>query len=186
MTPSRRLLFLLVACLGLSNAGCLAVAAGCAAGGAAGYAYYQGRIGREFPAPPDQVWTACHGALADLNLPVVQSERNPTSTIESRTREGEKVSLLIDTHPPKVPGDPSMTRVSVRVGVFGDHVTSNRVLDRIAFHLVPASTAEPPLADAPQPAPAPAPPPTAPPTAPGGWHPTPAAAPPPAKPAGGM
>src|SRR5262245_55277243 len=50
---SRRLLFLLVACLGLSNAGCLAVAAGCAAGGAAGYAYYQGRIGREFAANPD-------------------------------------------------------------------------------------------------------------------------------------
>jgi hypothetical protein len=176
VTPRRRLLFLLVACLGLSNAGCLAVAAGCAAGGAAGYAYYQGRIGREYPAPPDQVWTAAHAALRDLNLPVVQSERGTPSTIESRTREGEKVLVLLDAQPPKAPGDPAMTRVSLRFGVFGDHASSNRVLDRIQFHLVPARTAEPPLADAP-PAVGAAPPPAAPPTAPNGWHPTPAPAP---------
>lgn len=169
MTRRRRLLFLLVAVLGLSNAGCLAVAAGCA-GGAAGYAYYQGRVGRDFPAEPDPVWTAANTALADLNLPVVHTERTPVSLLESRNRDGEKVSLFLDTQPAKAPGDPTMTRVSVRVGVFGDHVLSNQILDRIAFHLVPAHTAEPPLADPPaQPAPA------APAVAPTGWRPTPGA-----------
>lgn len=185
MTPTRRFLFLFVAALGLVNGGCLAVAAGCAAGGAAGYAYYQGRVAREYLADRDQVWTATNAALADLNMPTISSERNAdSSVIESRSRDGEKVSILLDSQPPQSPGNPPLTRVSVRVGVFGDHEPSKRLLEQIAFHLVPARTAEPPLADDPTPTPATVSS-TAPTVAPAGWRPTPLE-PAPTKPNNGM
>jgi hypothetical protein len=187
----------MLAAMALTSSGCLAVAAGCAAGGAAGYAYYQGRVARDYPAAFDPTWAAANGALADLGMPVIHTERNgDTASIESRTSEGQKVSILLDVQPPRAPSDPPLTRVSARVAVFGDQGFSKRYLEQVAFHLVPPHTNEPPLADPPPGQPPTAPPATGspplapvpatpPPMAPTGWRPTPATPAPATKPASG-
>ena len=58
-----RIAWLTLAALAVVQSGCLAVAAGCAAGGAAGYAYYKGRLERDYVANRDDVWAALHTSL---------------------------------------------------------------------------------------------------------------------------
>jgi hypothetical protein len=160
-----RLIPLALAGLALANSGCLMVAAGVAAGGAAagGYAYYKGRVSREYVANLDDAWNACHLALADLGMPVGTEDRSGGSaTIDSRTADGAAVHITFDLENSRIPAEGNVTRVGVRVGTFsfGDQVVSERILDQIGAHLVPGyrtsaavppQTAPPPLA--PEPAP---------------------------------
>jgi hypothetical protein len=180
-----RLIPLALAVLALANSGCLMVAAGVAAGGAAagGYAYYKGKVSREYVANLDDAWNACHMALADLGMPVSSEDRSGTSgSLESRTADGAPVHIGFTLENSRIPAQGSVTQVGVRVGTFsfGDQVVSERILDQIGTHLVPGShtsaavraqTAPPPLADEP---PHTAPPPLAPEPAPS-WQ-APAAA----------
>jgi hypothetical protein len=160
-----RIVPLVLAGLALANSGCLMVAAGVAAGGAAagGYAYYKGKVSREYVANLDDAWNACHMALADLAMPVVTEDRSGSgATIDSRTADGAAVHISFDLENSRIPAEGNVTRVGVRVGTFsfGDQVVSERILDQIGTHLVPSNrtsaagppqTAPPPLA--PEPAP---------------------------------
>src|SRR5262249_52444052 len=84
------LLFLPVMLLG---SGCIAAAvtAGVVGAGAAGYAYYQGAVPRDFPAGMDQAWSGTQLALTDLGMTVTSAQRdNDSATIESLTGDGDK------------------------------------------------------------------------------------------------
>jgi hypothetical protein len=169
--------YLALTAVALANAGCLAVAAGAvAAGGVAGYAYYQGGVSRDYAAGFEPVWAATQQALGDLGLPPTGVKPGDgRGTLESRTGAGDKIEIAVEALPPAPSGAPR-TRVSIRVGVFGDHPLSDRLLDQVQSRLgaapgvvtlgtpeppvhaaacqaaprdLPAQTAPPPLADAP-------------------------------------
>jgi hypothetical protein len=147
----RTLGYLALAAGALVNGGCLAVAAGAAAGGAvAGYAYYKGSVPREYPALLDQTWLAAQTALADLNMPVVGAEHKEGRGLLEARAGGDRVEVALEAVPSPEPGGGPLTRVSVRVGVFGDRSLSERLLDQIQARLAaPAATTPAPVISGP-------------------------------------
>ena len=136
----RRLAYPGLAALLLVNAGCLVVAASAAVGGAAaaaGYAYYNGCLYRDYPASLGDALAAVRTALTELQLPVVKEETDTGSAVVvTHTADGSKVRIHLDVVASRIPVEASATRVSVRVGAFGDEAVSVRVLDQVSAHLV--------------------------------------------------
>ena len=156
-----RAAFVVVAAAALASSGCLVAAVGAAAGaaGAAGYLYYTAPLVRDYPASYGDTMAAVKAALADLQFPLVKEQPLGGGTlIETRTGDGVSVQVTLDLLTSPVPADGSATRVSVRVGHFGDEAISTRIQDQIARHVPPpppplarpapppAETAPPPLA----------------------------------------
>jgi hypothetical protein len=133
------------------NAGCLAVVAGVGAGAAVGYAYCQGKICEAYSASLDDTWAATRTALAELGMPVLNEEHesNGCGCIESRTVEGDRVKVHLDVMSSPFPAEGPITRVCVRVALFGDHPVSVRILDQVGMHLVAIPQAVPPPGTAP-------------------------------------
>jgi hypothetical protein len=124
----------------LASSGCLAVAVGgAAAGGAVGYAYLRGGLSQEFRAGLDDTWVATNAALGDLGMSVLAagSKGETSAVVESQTGAGAKVHISLETRPSPIPAEGPLTRVSVRVGVFGDRPVSERVLAQIQGRLTP-------------------------------------------------
>jgi hypothetical protein len=154
----RRVVLLTAGLAALANAGCLVVAAGAAAGGgaAATALYLRGSLYREYPANQDDAFAAVHAALAELQMPTTREEKDPKGQayFETRTGDGTTVRVYLATRLSPVPAEGPVTRVSVRVGSFGDDAVSTRVLDQVDRRLAPAprltpqaaETAAPPLA----------------------------------------
>jgi hypothetical protein len=138
--------WLMLAGVAVSNAGCLLAAAGVAAGGAATYLYLDAPVDRVYPADLADVRNATVSALQDLSMPVVSEEQNngAKDIVFSRASDAEKVKIKITSEPSRVPGEQSVTRVSVRVSVFGDKEFSDRVLNQISAHMA-YGTAPPPV-----------------------------------------
>ncbi|HZY84211.1 MAG TPA: DUF3568 family protein [Gemmataceae bacterium] len=140
----RRLAYLGLAALLLVNAGCLVVAAGAAVGGAAaaGYAYYNGCLYRDYPASLGDSLAAVRTALVELQFPILKEETDTgTAVVLTRTADGSKVRIHLDVVPSRIPVEASATRVSVRVGALGDEAVSVRLLDQVSAHLVPGAGA---------------------------------------------
>jgi hypothetical protein len=137
--------WLTMAAITVTQSGCLAAAAtGVAAGGAVGYAYWQGRVGRDYVANRDDVWNALHTSLTELQMPVVSENRDPDEDhIESKTADGDKVKIDVTMKMSRIPAEGDISRVSVRVATFGDTVVSARLLDQVDRHLMPAPGAPP-------------------------------------------
>jgi hypothetical protein len=160
--PRKRILryvsCLALAMLVLPQTGCIAAAVtGAVVGaGAAGYAYYQGAVPRDYPAGMDLTWAAAQQAVVDLGMPLEKATRdNDGGTIETKTGDGDKVQIHVEPRAARVPADGQWSNVAVRVGIFGDSKLSERLLDQIDTHLphapVPATapageTGPPPLA----------------------------------------
>jgi hypothetical protein len=148
---------LALAALALANTGCLVVAGAAAAGGVAGYAYYRGSVPGDFAGSFEQVWAATQGALGDLGLPVTAAlPGTGQGTLESHTSSGDHIEILVEALPP---AQGPQTRVSVRVGLFGDQAVSDRILNQIQSRLggasggAPPATSEPPVTAASSPEP---------------------------------
>jgi hypothetical protein len=138
----RRILHVAVALLALAHGGCLWVAAGAAGGAAAGAAYYYGKVCQTYPSSLDDSTAATKTALADLGMPVLEEKREGGEMfMKSQTSDGDPVRIYLNPEASKFPADGPLTKVTVRVGAFGDHPSSNRVLDQIGVHLAPASVA---------------------------------------------
>jgi hypothetical protein len=149
--------YLIVAVAAMCQGGCLLVAAGAAGGAYAGYAYYQGRICQSYVANFEDAWAATHTALGELGMPVLSEEHQTNcGVIKTQTSDGDRVRIALDVIPSRIPAEGSLTRICVRVGTFGDHPVSERVLYQVGAHLVvspvpcpmPAS-GPPPVANAP-------------------------------------
>jgi hypothetical protein len=154
-----RIALLGLAGLALLNGGCLAAAAAGAAGGgaAAFYAYQRGRIYREYPAALTDATSAVRTSLADLQFaPAVEKNDGGEVTFETKASDGARVHVYLESLTSRIPGDGPVTRITVRVGAFGDDAVSARILDQISIHLVvpPASQ----TVSSPPPVPRPSPP----------------------------
>jgi hypothetical protein len=135
-----RTLSLLLAAVGaVASAGCLAVAAGAAAGGGAvTYFYVRGRVSQEYVATFADTWRATLDAVREQGLPLVSNENDGKSgKITSRTADGSTITIDLDTVPSRIPAEGSVTSVCVRVGAFGDQAVSERFLAAVSAHLVP-------------------------------------------------
>ena len=162
-----------LAALTLANSGCLVAVAGAAAGGAAGYAYYKGKVTHAYNAGFSDTEAAVHSAMSELGMAVeTETQEAGSGFIQSHTADGERVRIYLEATAAALPADGPLTEVSVRAGAvgFGDDAVSERVLYQVGAHLVPrpavgspaqpvlgpvqpaqavdpaASTAEPPLA----------------------------------------
>ena len=108
--------------------GCLAVAAGAAAGGT--LVYIKGELQETLAAPIDRTAVATEKALATLEI-----------TADSATKDGltgEYVAHLADMSRVVIQlrnTGPESTRVGIRVGVVGDRATSERIMAAIRANL---------------------------------------------------
>ena len=80
-------------------------------------------------------------------MPILNEERKADAGfMESKTADHETVRIYVDAVSSNVPAEPVLSRVSVRVATFGDKQFSNRLLDQVGLHLVPAGVALQPVA----------------------------------------
>ncbi len=108
------------------TSGCVPLVVGSAALGTAGtYYYVSGEMHAEYAAPFDKAWAACEKTLAELRaldvLPYKEIGKGDISALVN----GEKVRLTV-TYKGK-----NTTAVSVRVGMFGNKIASQLLLDKI-------------------------------------------------------
>jgi len=143
-TVRKRLFLVLLAVATLPAIGCLAAglaAAGAAAcAGAGGYAYVKGRMTRDYPASIADTTQAAQTSLTELGFPVLdKTSAVGSATLVTETSNGHRLSVDLTTIGSDIPSDAGVTRVGIRVGVFGDEHVSDRILDQIALHLVPGA-----------------------------------------------
>ena len=104
--------------------GCTALLVGGAAAGAGSVAYVMGDLETTEEVSLETAWQAAHVAATDLELTELSGDMNGLSArVVARTTQDEKVTISLE------PRGQMITKVSIRVGVFGDESKSMRVLD---------------------------------------------------------
>ncbi|MBN2418179.1 MAG: DUF3568 family protein [Deltaproteobacteria bacterium] len=108
--------------------GCAPVAfIGGAALGVGGYKYYNGALVVIYKAPFEKIWNASESALENLEYQIFERKRKMTSgKIETAGSIKERVKVSIKY----VSLDE--TEVSIRVGLMGDEIISNKIKDKIS------------------------------------------------------
>lgn len=125
----RRLaLVVLLAAAPVALTGCVAVVA---AGGAAGtVAWMRGALETNVEGSAERVATAAQRAVADLGFASVSQTTDATGgEIVARTAKDERIRIELTRI------TDSSTKVSIRVGTFGDQAISQQVLDAIKRRL---------------------------------------------------
>ena len=122
---ARRLLVALL--LGISAAGltgCVAVVAAGAAG--TGVAWYRGRLEANLDQNIEAVFAASQKALNQLEFANISNKKSTVDAeIVSRTALDKKVEIRLEKVTDR------STKVTIRVGVFGDETLSMSILDKI-------------------------------------------------------
>src|SRR5260370_26360528 len=78
-------------------------------------------------------------------MPIMKEERHLDSgVIKSETSDGDRVRIALEAIPSRIPAEGMLTRICVRVGTFGDHPVSERVLYQVGAHLVAGPPSMPP------------------------------------------
>lgn len=110
------------------NSGCLAVAAGAGAGAAV--AYVRGQLETTLSADFDKAANAVNRAIQQLQYAKVSEHRDAlVDTITARNADDKKIEVRLETV------SAGVTKVRIRVGVFGDEPTSIAILERIKTNL---------------------------------------------------
>ena len=130
MTDIRSALIFLPLIISLMS-GCMGIIAGGAAAGAASgtYLWVNGEMTNDYPNNIDKVWQAAQRTVADLK----GSEVLPTQEIAQRSISAfindEKVVISMKYK------EKNTTTVSIRVGLIGNKLASQRLHDKIAENL---------------------------------------------------
>lgn len=137
---------MLLAAVALTNCGCLLVAAGTAAGAAAGIAYANGKVSATYFAYPNDVWAATRQGLTDLDMPLLKESFDGfKGSLESKTVDGDKVYITMECLPSPGLVEGAFTKLSIRIASFGDRDHSKRIFRQIGNHvptnLLPQPTA---------------------------------------------
>lgn len=110
-------------------AGCLAVAAGAAAG-VGTYAYVKGEMTTREDASLERVWAATQSAIEDLQIRVKEDAKDALQArVVAEKADGTYVTIKLEAE------DENVTKISVRVGTFGDESESRLILDKIKERL---------------------------------------------------
>lgn len=115
----------------LTSGGCVAPAAlvtpmGMSAFEATAGAYIKGRLEVAERERMENVIAATQGALTDLVLPITDAKlRDDEATIFSRTIDNTTIKIVIERM------SPLMCKISIRVGMLGDHAISQLVMSNI-------------------------------------------------------
>ena len=118
---------ILASLVGLQS-GCLIVAAGAA--GAGTVAYIRGGLEASLEGRYDSVVAAANEAVADLQFARISENKDAlTALIVARTADDKKIDITVT----KVSAN--LSRVEIRVGVFGDELVSVSILDRIKANI---------------------------------------------------
>jgi hypothetical protein len=132
-----RVAWIALAGLILCSSGCLWIAAGAAAGGAATYYYCRGRVCRDYNAAFDDTWAATHTAMTELGLkPESEGRDSLEGTIHTRLADGHRVTIDLSSEKSRLPAEGPLTRVGIRVHLLPDESVSRRIHDQIDAHLV--------------------------------------------------
>lgn len=112
----------------LFSTGCVALAVGAAAGGTV--AYVSGALNVTYDRSLEPVYAACLAAVNDLGFVLVSDRGDRTGgEIIARTARDERIRIEM------VPVADTATKVSIRVGTFGDEALSNRIQQAIRDRL---------------------------------------------------
>ncbi|MHC4128335.1 MAG: DUF3568 family protein [Planctomycetota bacterium] len=116
---------LVLICSAVTLTGCTALlVGGAAAAGAGSVAYVRGDLETTEEVSLETAWQAAHVAATNLELTELSGDRNGLSArVVARTTQDEKVTIMLE------PRGQTTTRVSIRVGFFGNESKSLLVLD---------------------------------------------------------
>jgi len=131
MHTTKRLMLLLIAGVFLVS-GCAVMAVGGAAvgGGTGTFFYVNGNLKSDYHYSFERVWSACEKTVAYMNaVDVIPIKEISKGTIDAMV-DGEKVSITV-TYKAK-----NLTTVSIRVGLLGDKLASQRLHDKVADYIV--------------------------------------------------
>lgn len=112
----------------LLTSGCVVAAAGAAGAGAV--AWVRGELQADISAEPEAAMDATEAAIGDLKFFVTEQKRDALSAVyDMRNAQDEKIHILVEKQADGI------TRVRIRVGVFGNQVLSQTILDQIKAKL---------------------------------------------------
>jgi len=104
--------------------GCAVVAVGAAAAGTV--AYVEGDLQVEEPHPLDKVYTATKKSLEALHMMVIKDTRDThQAEIQARDVEDKKATIVLSSK------NEGITKISIRIGFFGDEIRSRRIYMKI-------------------------------------------------------
>jgi hypothetical protein len=107
----------------LSSSSCVVAAAGA---GAAGAAYVMGSLDASLPANPERIVAASKDVLNDSDIHVLESDATSVDgSVVGRTALDRRIEITVKRV------DDKQSRISIRVGTFGDRGVSQDLLDRI-------------------------------------------------------
>lgn len=113
----------------IAAAGCFGVVAGAAAGAGA-VAYIRGELEATEEAPMDKVVAAAKGAVDDLQLRLISSDADAVSgKITAETARGTDIGIALERESDNV------TKIRIRVGVFGDENLSRLIHEKMKARL---------------------------------------------------
>lgn len=119
---------LLLGILVVGTSGCLAVAAGVGAGAAV--AYVRGQLETTLPSNFEATVRATNEALEELQFVKVSERKDALlDVIVARNAADKKIEIRLENTARK------LTKVRIRIGVFGDEALSLAILDRIKANL---------------------------------------------------
>jgi hypothetical protein len=124
----RLLAGLMLAGSALAYSGCVAVVAAGAAG--TGVAWFNGRMETTVNADIDDAYEASRSAIKDMEFASVSNKKSSLDAeLVARTALDKRVEIVLK----KV--DDNVTKLSIRVGIFGDETVSMAILDKIKSNL---------------------------------------------------
>jgi hypothetical protein len=110
------------------QSGCLVVAAGAA--GAGTVAYIRGELDASLQGNHDTVVAATNRAVDDLKFARISETKDAlTAVIVARTADDKKIDIKV------VRISDNLSKVQIRVGIFGDEFVSVSILERIKANL---------------------------------------------------
>ena len=120
-------LLLVMGIIVITQSGCLVAAAGAAVGGVA---YVKGDLDAIVDGNVDQAFDATKAAFAELKMPLISSWNGAgEAKVEARVGTDNKATVNIKGQSEKA------SKVTIRVGTFGDEALSQSILEKIKANL---------------------------------------------------
>jgi Protein of unknown function (DUF3568) len=120
---------LAVLACGLTISGCATVSPQVPAEGALALSYSTGRAMQDLALPPGAIGDALAEAMDDLKMKSISRERDgAVYRLDARTEDNRMVQVTLRPHQ-------GLTRVSCRIGWFGDEPLSKALLERAGMRL---------------------------------------------------